>query len=137
MKIKICYDIERRDKVYYGVYIMVLDEKNIPIPFSMQSKLTGNEYWIKAENLVSEEYLRSNKVEYYKDINTNELIPIGLFDFLDYNNETSISICVDDKSQLYLLGKVVNNIFTAIKEKYKIKDFYMKFKNREEEIIEV
>lgn len=136
MEIRISYQTEHRDKLFYGVCFEVFDEGNKPIPFSLQERL-ADEYNISADRLLSEEYFKEKNIAYYIEKETENIIPIGLIDFNFYYSERYIYICAEDKNQLYNLDRVINNIIQAIKDKYKAFELAEKFKNRTEDRIEI
>lgn len=88
----------------------------------MESKYFGASDHVRLFELMDEEFLKENKIEYIKD--DKRIIPIGLIDFQHRNNCISIlPLIVTRRDDLYKAKDMLADIEEAIKIKSKYFDF--------------
>ncbi len=140
MEIRVKYNILHPDysgyNYCYGVEIGVSDDKNEYYPFFYDNLLTDGKKRININDLLTDNVLREKNIDYYIDKVTNQIVPVGLVDFIkDYGGKASLKIYVENSDELYKLDQIMQGIILAIKAKHRAMEIARKCSNNEVDII--
>ncbi len=141
MHLQICYEkcTESRNRGFYAILIECDNNKNNKYfaPFYYYQLISENNLWIDAEKLLSEEYLKTNNVEYIIDKDTKQVIPIGIVEFCKESGKNDLGLAFYDTKSLYKADQVIKNVLKAIELKYKTYKLAQKCQNKLVEEIKI
>lgn len=139
LKIKVEYNTHGHfeDKVYTSRIRIYNDKDELLNPFFYKELITDSNVWINATNLLSEAYLKENKIEFIIDVETKEIIPLGLIKVRteEYVYD-ALRLSCKNSDELYKVDKVIKNIIEAIKIKYKSQILLLKCYRNEDDTFE-